>query len=423
MSLGSLSNTFKRAISISSSLLINDTWRTIEKCDVLFIKADGNSPQIASGAHYAPLSDSIRDLFSSWGLRTESVATPISRINPDLFYRKTTSLNRLYILSRLRDLPGALLLREWVVPGDAEISAWRSVIKQASPSLIIDIQPEWAICKAARDENVPIYDMQHGVITDTHPYYSDERNSNRPSESLPSGYLCWDEPSAEVLRAWASKKGVDVRVVGNPWFIRFMGEGPKTVFEPFGVPPAHDARPTIIISLQWGNSHCFSKRPLERFIDPSLEEVVLNSLEKYDWHLRFHPIQLIGPEKDPLRRYIKSIFGEDLYEKWMESSLLPLPLALSRADLHLTQNSTVTIEASWLGVRTGFVGGDVPKGYYHKEMEEGYASIIEGSPDVLLEWISETLSKGKAMPAMSHRNYDGFGELLTALGLSTNHNR
>ena len=392
-----------------------------EKCDVLFLKSDNSTLPIAEGRmHYSPLLDSIGDLVKYRGLQSSSIVMPPSKIHRSKFYDNTATVNRRIFAIRLKDFLFRVMGRVTKKDDSSnrEVGMWEDIFTSYSPRLIVAIQPGGAICRAARKLNIPIYDMQHGVISGAHPWYSKNYNFMRPIEELPDGYLCWDEASSESLKLWTHSKGLDVRVVGNPWFIRFIADSTGT---PCALSAPSNKKPTILISLQWGNSHCFDERPFRKFLDSALEAAIVETWDAIDWSLRYHPVQIMGPERRHLKKYIDRTFGRASYKKWLESSLTPLPLVLSRADLHLTQNSTVAIEASWLGVRTGFIGGDVPEGYFHKEIEEGYASIIEGSPDVLLEWISETLSKGKAMPAMSRRNYDGFEALFADLGLNMSH--
>jgi hypothetical protein len=62
--------------------------------------------------------------------------------------------------------------------------------------------------------------------------------------------------------------------------------------------------------------------------------------------------------------------------------------------------SSVVIEASWMGVRSGILNPEVDKGgafadYYIHERNSGMAEIINQNPQAIKKWISTNIKKGK----------------------------
>jgi hypothetical protein len=75
-------------------------------------------------------------------------------------------------------------------------------------------------------------------------------------------------------------------------------------------------------------------------------------------------------------------------------------------DLHITDSSSVVIEAGWMGVKScilnsGFNEGGVYSSCYQKEKEVGLAKVIPQEPDAIMRWIEESLK----VKEKSNHNY------------------
>jgi hypothetical protein len=253
-------------------------------------------------------------------------------------------------------------------------------------------------------KKIPVYDLQHGVINDEGDWYGKKFRVDTPQSDLPDGFLCWDKPSAMALRKWAPDKGIDVRIIGNPWFMRFseMDQTDTLVQDAINTGRIfNNEKPVILVSLQWGLREFFYENiEFNGVMVDALEKVILETVGAYNWLLRLHPIQLRGPEKKKVQHYLEHTFGHFSSIEWHEASELPLPVVLQQVDLHITYSSAVVIEAAWMGLQSALLnnnicpGGGLEKMYEH-ERNLDFATVLPQNSEIIKHWISEALLKGK----------------------------
>ena len=385
--------------------LIPDTWQTLEHCDVMLVRHDWNCGYTYDGKAYAQLSDSFGELFGKRGLVTRSVARPYSRLIGALAYGLPVSFNRVaFINSLLRRILWVLKDRtystEWNNKRNQDI--WCKILERAKPRYVIGIQPDVGLCRAGKMKKIPVYDLQHGVINDDHNWYGKKFRIDTPPSDLPDGFLCWDEPSAMALRKWVPDKGIDVRIIGNPWFMRFskMDQADKLVQDVINTGRIfNNEKITILVSLQWGLHEFYYKNvKFNGVIVDALEQVILETAGDYNWLLRLHPVQLRGSEKEKALHYLAHTFGYLTSVEWHKSSELPLPIVLQQTDLHITDMSTVVIEAAWMGLQSALLnnnicpGGSLEKMYEH-ERSLGLATVLPQDVHSIKRWIEDALPK------------------------------
>lgn len=365
---------------------------------------------------YAHFLDSMGDLLNEQGLTTQSVALPYSRLTGQGVYGRPVSINRAYLANVL----GARVLsfirgrdagKVW--EAERQEGLWQRIIERCHPRLVIAIQPERALCRAGHVLEVPVYDLQHGGGTaDDNPSYGKAFRIDTDCKDLPHGFLCWDEPSAETLRKWALQKGIDIRVVGNPWFSRFRRADPNDVLVTEALvqrPRLGKSRPTILVSLQWGMQQECRDHVTNGVMAYVLEKAILNTANRYNWLLRLHPVQIRGAESSIVQDYLNQTFNHSATVEWRQCSEVPFPVALRWADLHITHNSTATTEAAWMGVRTGLVDPNLRPGgklssYFALERARQIAEIVPLDTSAIEQWITLNLTKGRALSTfVDHR--------------------
>src|SRR5690606_1317881 len=121
-------------------------------------------------------------------------------------------------------------------------------------------------------KKIPVYDLQHGVINDDHPWYGIKYQISKPIEALPDGFLCWDDQAVSTIKKWGDNKGIVAINVGNPWFIRFNQKNPNDYLVREALAKSNEFdinRPCILVSLQWG---------LTEPIVSALERVILDTI-------------------------------------------------------------------------------------------------------------------------------------------------
>jgi hypothetical protein len=225
---------------------------------------------------------------------------------------------------------------------------------------------------------------------------------------LPDGILCWDEPSAGALRKWAPQKGIDVRVVGNPWFSRFLSNDPADLLVQGAVNSGkifHGDRHVILVSLQWGLDFYYRQGGFNGVMVDALERTILETADSYNWLLRLHPVQLRGVAKETAHDYLRRTFGHIESVEWSRCSELPLPIVLQQSDLHITDMSTVVVEAGWMGLYSALLNSNIrPAGslenIYANERALGLATVLPQDANIIGRWIADTLAKGKGKPSL-----------------------
>jgi hypothetical protein len=398
-------------IKTIEGLFHKDTWQELEECDVLLVRHDNNCGYVYNEKAYAHLIDSLGDHFTKKGLVVRTVAKPHSRIlSDDAFFKPVSyrySHSLITVSGYLRKiLQGIQKGEKWILK--ERVKLWGDILKLSKTGCVIGIQPDESLCRACREIDIPVYDLQHGVISDDHPWYGEEYRIETPTEMLPTGFLCWDDHTVATLSKWALPKGIRVVKLGNPWFLRFIKNDPdvqlvKEAILTSGIQP--HSKPTILISLQWGLKDHFQDVP-NGIMVKALELVILDAFNTYNWMLRLHPVQLRDKnEMELARSYLISTFGAEITNIWINDSFLPLPLTLRKADLHITYASTIVIEAAWGGIRSGILNTrimdtDVFGSYYVYERSLGIAEVLPHDPEIIKQWIEDTLAKGRAEPTM-----------------------
>jgi hypothetical protein len=252
-------------------------------------------------------------------------------------------------------------------------------------------------------KNIPVYDIQHGVMSKSHKWYGGVLPT-LPERDLPNGFLCWDDHSAKDLKIWAEPKGVSVKAIGHPWFHRFIYPvGDDTLLNEslHNVVVGSPNKPTILVSLQWGlHLHYYKNDDFNRVMSKSLEEVIKSTSSKYNWLLRLHPAQLVGDEGEYCERYLSKQFGGLTGVEWRRPSSLPLPPLLSQVDAHVTDMSSVVIEAAWFGIPSAllnpnFHSGGILEHIFAHERSVGIARVVPQDARAIETWLESVLQGAK----------------------------
>lgn len=411
----------KYYFNILHSALLKDSWQNLNHCDILLVRHDNNCGYTFQGKAYAHLIDTFGDICTKHSLSVRSIAKPYSILVGKRAYNFPVSYNRAYLLSRiigtvLQTLRGHSVGTAWV--DSRRVDLWCQILEKATPRCVIGILPDEHLCRAGKIKKIPVYDLQHGVIADEHPWYGEKYRSDTPIDKLPDGFLCWDDQSVAVISKWAGNKGIHVINVGNPWFLRFATIQPEDLLVHEAIAEGDlidDSRPCIVVSLQWGLETDYPDKEFNGVIVDALEKVILDTIGLYNWVLRLHPVQMRDIEKERVIHYLKTTFGAEKTRKWLTASEIPLPVLLSKADLHITDCSTVVIEAGWMGIRSGLLSEQLNQGgkyqsYFSYERSIGMADVLPQNPEIIKKWIIESLRKGRGgyMLKHSHQSFNNF---------------
>lgn len=380
------------SFKILSQLFRRADWKRLVKADILAVRHDDDCGQLIGGKYYSPMIDSLLDEVQGRAVLT--VASPYSYRVGAASYAGALSFNgafaRELLVKRLRKMLG-------LKSAEADIDTWRGIIRAVRPKYVIGIQPHAALCRACHEQGVCVFDMQHGYIGPKHPGYGEAFQIGRDRQEMADCILCWDEESAASIRDWTSRKGIEVRVIGNPWINKFVmrRDGDRVIrfFEDrLRTDRSGGARPRILVSLQWGldDPALAPDRELfdNEFMPIALETAIRNTQEQCEWILRPHPIQYMNTEVlKKLTQYVQERFGSAVRISVND----PLPFVLSGVDLHITYNSSVVIEAECFGIRSALldpqIDGGLWAGYYAGQIGRGVAKLLPCEASAVQAWI------------------------------------
>jgi hypothetical protein len=397
-----LNEKFIEKIYYYSTFLLDSKWDYFCQADILVLRHDVDCGYNFNDKAYSPIIDSIvEDCFRA-GFSVFSFATPFSVLVEEKAYNSPAVLNRSFFLVALigrllRLTIGKNKSAKWKASQKTKL--WNRVLERVKPKLIIGIQPDLSLCRASKKLNVPVYDFQHGVIASDHWWYGIKLRHEIDEMELPSGFLCWDDNSKEALEQWAPSKGASVSVVGHPWFERFQVADEKdhlvqTVLKQSQI--FDNDLPTILVSLQWGlHIHYYKDNEFNKIMCQALETTIKETSHRYNWLLRLHPVQLRGQEAQFCENYLNQNFGDLINVEWRKTSLLPLPVVIKQSDLHITDMSTVVIEAAWLGVPSALLNpyladGERLQSLFQNERCSGMASLVPSEVKAIELWIENT---------------------------------
>ena len=228
-----------------------------------------------------------------------------------------------------------------------------------------------ALTLMAHNKKVPTFNFQHGVQSSTHPAFSDWKNIPLGGyELIPNVFNCWDKESCAQIDSWGVRNGSHKSfLMGNQWIKYWKTRTASDLLD------YSKSGFTIVVTLH-----------------PSiglLPEVLSSSIKYGDpdwrWLIRLHPRQMTQNNIDYVEHKIESV-GVDIISKVnvCEASNLPLPLLLSRSDVHMTGFSSSALEASEFNVKTIFIhrmGGE----YYPGLIERGQAVYSPNMENILFE--------------------------------------
>lgn len=386
------------------SMICKDGWSGLKEADVLVTRHDADCGYRYEEKSYSPIIDTIVENCFHKSLSVQSVATPFSQLTGSQAFNSPVAFNRSFFAIALlvRVLSIFIGKENGKRFGDSRKTAvWLRILKRVNPKIVIGIQPDIGLCRASRSMNIPVYDIQHGAIGIGDKWYGNILPKTVDDSDLPSGFLCWDHQSTSDLQNWAPKRGMTINVVGNPWFQRFQYPDDKDVLVQHAIRSGHifaDEKPVVLVALQWGlHLHYYPEKDFNKVMCKALEDVIKRTHGRYNWLLRLHPVQLTGDEGRFCEDYLSREFGVCSGVEWHNASLIPLPLLLSQADLHITDMSAVVISASSFGVPSALLNpylneGGILEKLYEYERKSGIATVVNQDVDAIESWIEEKLS-------------------------------
>lgn len=255
---------------------------------------------------------------------------------------------------------------------------FEKMIKKLSPSIAFSVCYYniigMSLNLACKRLGIPSVDIQHGVQGDFHPAYG--RWLKIPSqgyELLSYYFWCWGESEYQANREWSKQVNnfhVPI-IIGNLYLNKFKGDSEVSAyFDDIIRSLLHnkDITCNILLSLQ----------PITGFSD-LLQKLIKCSPKTWFWWIRVHPSMLNN--KDDLIQISNNLGAK--YIDIENASKLPLPSLLRFMNVHITESSSVVIEAEQFGVPS-IVINKISKEYYKNQISSGYAVYANNIQDILL---------------------------------------
>lgn len=234
---------------------------------------------------------------------------------------------------------------------------------------------------ACRRMNIPSMDIQHGVIGNFHPGYTNWSVCPQNGyQLLPRYFWCWREMDASKIKLWAKQSCDNHKVIcgGNLWNALWLeetdhflsGNGDINNF-PISKLTMQKYKKIILFALQ-----------KNIVIEDYVYDAIIESPEEWLWIVRLHPLMLNSVDINMVRNRFQQISNVciDLGDK------IPLPKWLRLIDVHLTYYSSVTIEAALFGVKTVLLCGDTS--IYMDEASLGFVKRARNKKELLSILIS-----------------------------------
>lgn len=336
-------------------LLLAGRTQALRKSDVL-LAAYSFSFRDSLGRLYSTLFDSCREALEGYGVSVQMVALrgepyPRARFAGG-HVPSPASPERGKLIDAVTELAfnGRVRTR-------FEERAWIQVLEGVQPQVVIAQQPSPSLCRAGRDRGIEVFDLQHGHITEGHRYYY---NLNRPQRvhknEWPSGVLCWDQRSAEVVNRNLQPRTTG-RVVGHPWLTRFMSPNDDHNSDTVVARAIAEVdellqglrKPLVLVTLQWNPDRADRSGLTGALLPAPLNDLICRTREMF-WLVWPHPAQVreslgkVFDRIDDVFSSCETVITGHAREK------LALPALLSRSVAHVTVTSSSVEEATLLGV-------------------------------------------------------------------------
>lgn len=390
-----------------------------ENVDVLFLQHQVNYNYKYKNKHYSSLVDSlIYELIENKDYNLGFLNKPFMRLEASDLYYPAISLNSVFLFESLSNF---LIKKTFGIKCSQKIRAlrrfkiWENIINKCSPKIIIAIQPEPELCFVSKKNNIKIYDLQHGVISKSHKWYGETLETYEDSK-LPTGILFWDRTSAENIEYWTKNRDIESVIIGHPWISRFLEDNPKDIIIQDAIKEGavlDNQKPKILVSLQWGlHLHYYKEKSFNKIMCQSLEDTIIKSDGKYQWLLRIHPVQLQGNEKNYTLRYLNEKFGNLSFVEWHNATYLPLPVLLSKVDLHITDMSTTVTEAAWFNIPSAMLNPLLKNGkqlehLFVYEKQIGLAELVEQKETSISAWVEQNIARKQSLDKLGSKMNSG----------------
>jgi hypothetical protein len=379
----------------------DSVWK-VPPCDVLFFASDADLADTLEGLAVCRVLDPLRLLFANQGYRCQSIAYPGSKLVGKETFFDVLSLTKTVLWRRLFRMFAHIRIkigrrhRESLAP---EYEVFQKVLQRLHPKLILAIDSNPDLCRAALGLGIPILEVLHARgYGDIH-----ESWKHRSTFGLPDGVLAYDRMSAESFgRFLPTLKVPNFRLSFELEMARqFLHVSPPPFYE-----NASRYSHVILFTASYDPQNPSWPGGL-----PS--EVIKLIRRNKDIFLlvRMHPVMRTGTKYARARRALQEVaLGiPNCNLEW--ASAAPLYAVLGVSTIHLTYDSMSSYEAADVGLISYAIGmwESIHENFtYDNHMQDlrdrGLVVMVEDNEKGLKSILSEKRSTN--MPAEPEQEID-----------------
>lgn len=388
----------KKVIEALWSLRYPDTYKKLQRCDILLISHDNDLGITKNNMAYSPLIDSLFEKLEACGWQCSRFLLPYTHLDENQAFASPVRANRrlfflmlLYkvsVLFKLHNMKCNFLRFE----AFSIRSFYKKFFQAIECKCIIGIGLNSNICKAANELGIFSVEVAHGIGLAQLPLAMHLAKR----DELPKGILTFDSVTYKTFSQLVSKNIV-VKYAPHLWLSRFEPEArcylPLEWVEKILIDKKY--KKTVLLTLQWGYDGEFS--PFTGIIkngilSPCLEEAIKETRDNVFWLIRLHPIQLRDHKYTKHRKYIENLTQTFTNCEWQKASTLPLPSVLLQCDGHLTMSSMSSYEAAYMGIKTLLLCPTLKKNGIHENYfgdlkTLNMAKLGNLNRDEIMQWI------------------------------------
>lgn len=392
----------QRIIQYTLSLLLKDSWKSIEKSDVLFFSLDAHHTSLVNSHPFSPLLDNLAAALEGAGLRSQRIGFFGSRQKTVFGGTESVRLNRKYVFIRLMDMVYGLRKKKDVGESINAPNLHRffsQLLNKTEAKMVISVGVPKPLATAAHNTNTRLIEVIHGFGYSSVPW----DYMFRAPEELPDEVWVGDPLSLETFRQ-LSEKGVAGKLISPlqlepPARISSSESAPHDWGARLG--PSNIPRPSlggpkrVIFATSRGGR--FGERIDTNGFDWSiLENLISQSSESVLWFFRVHPTQISAGYSSAVFRKVTRITQRYTNCDWEWISKVPPSLTFSQMDSLLTfGGSEIVYDAHYAGLNSGVL---LPKHVSPHEalgqnktldflVERGSVTFLSPEVEDILRWI------------------------------------
>lgn len=278
---------------------------------------------------------------------------------------------------------------------------FKSIFKKVGPSLVLGSNYyglEMAVNLACRELGIVSVDIQHGVQGNMHVAYGRwNKVPEKGYELLPNIFWNWSKSEKKTIIKWSKDKNYHRSIVGGNLLLAFFNQKDNEIIKYYDEIIKNilsKNQINILVSLQW-----------ERGLPELYKMAIKNSPDNYYWWLRLHPV-MSTEEKNKMFKIINSLEIRNI--NIYDATRLPLYVILLYMDVHVTENSSIVLEAEHFGVPS-VITHHSGTSFFQKQIESGIASFARTGEELikLIEiQVEKYPLKNKEKKELAHKTLD-----------------